>query len=154
MSLHRGALCGRWCLIVIRLHGWEEQHLLGKNKKFNHMGYQFRKCSYWWFWKTLTNNLFCQLGASNKDLLKKMTASACITIHMTALPWCCWSQWGTWWDDRCPFPSPQLVAVRIPELCRRSHQWTWLHHHPQLWPEKNPAQIINMHRCTCSHCNS
>lgn len=32
MSLDGGALCGRWCLIVVRLHGWEEQHLLQENK--------------------------------------------------------------------------------------------------------------------------
>lgn len=63
---------------------------------------------------------------------------------MKTLPWCCWSQWGTWWDDRCPCPIRQLVANHIPELCRRSHQWTWLHHHPQLWPEKDPTQVIGM----------
>lgn len=51
-------------------------------------------------------------------------------------PWCCWSQWGTWWDDRYPSPNRQSVAVRIPVLCRRSHQWTWLHHHLRLWPKK------------------
>lgn len=56
--------------------------------------------------------------------------------HVAALLWCCWSQWGTWWDDRSPSPSQQLVAIRIPVLCRRSRQWTWLRRHPQLWPEK------------------
>lgn len=77
-----------------------------------------------------------------------------IMIHAIVLPWCCWSRSGTSWADQCPSPSQQLVADRTPVPCRRSHQWTWPHHHPQLWPETDSNLNINMHRYNCSYRNS